>query len=133
MYTVSGEEFLPTAPEVPLMPDFYRIESSERAQVIELTLPQMLDSAEFDELNEAILSTISERKSERWVIDLGQVSYMGSAMLGLMVNLRQQIKSAGGKLVLCSMPPSLMQIFRTCCMERLFVIAKTRDEAFRSA
>ncbi|MBC8107433.1 MAG: STAS domain-containing protein [Anaerolineae bacterium] len=115
------------------MPDFYRIESSERAQVIELTLPQMLDSAEFDELNEAILSTISERKSERWVIDLGQVSYMGSAMLGLMVNLRQQIKSAGGKLVLCSMPPSLMQIFRTCCMERLFVIAKTRDEAFRSA
>lgn len=113
--------------------DFYRIESSDHAQVIELTLPQALDSAEFDELNEAILSTISERKSDRWVIDLGHVSYMGSAMLGLMVNLRQQIKSAGGKLVLCSMPPSLMQIFRTCCMERLFVIARTRDEAFRSA
>jgi anti-anti-sigma regulatory factor len=49
-----------------------------------------------------------------------------------MVNLRQQIKSAGGKLVLCSLPPSLMQIFRTCCMERLFVIAKTRDDAFKS-
>ena len=56
---------------------------------------------------------------------------MGSAMLGLMVNLRQQVKSAGGRLVLCSMPPTLMQIFRTCCMERLFIIARTRDEAMR--
>ena len=112
---------------------FYRIESSNSAQVIELTLPQVLDSAEFDELNEAMLSTISERKGDRWVIDLGHVDYMGSAMLGLMVNLRQQIKSAGGRLVLCSMPPSLLQIFRTCCMERLFTIARTREEAFRSA
>ena len=115
------------------MPDFYRIESSDRAQVIELTLPQVIDSSEFDEINEAILGLISERKSDRWVIDRGHVSYMGSAMLGLMVNLRQQIKSAGGKLVLCAMPPSLMQIFRTCCMERLFVIAKTRDDAIRHA
>ncbi|CAN5523865.1 hypothetical protein BH09PLA1_BH09PLA1_11850 [soil metagenome] len=113
--------------------DFFRVESSESVQIIELTLPQALDSSEFDELNESILGTISSRKSDRWVIDLGHVDYMGSAMLGMMVNLRQQIKSAGGKLVLCAMPPSLLQIFRTCCMERLFVIAKTRSDALKSA
>ena len=111
---------------------FYRLESSDSAQLIELTLPQTLDSSEFDDLNEAILGMISARKSDRWVIDLGQVDYMGSAMLGLMVNLRQQIKSAGGKLILCAMPPTLLQIFRTCCMERLFTITRTRDEALRS-
>jgi anti-anti-sigma regulatory factor len=54
-------------------------------------------------------------------------------MLGLMVNLRQQIKSASGRLVLCSMPPSLVRVFRTCCMERLFVIAKTRADAMKLA
>lgn len=113
--------------------DFFRLESSDRVQVIELTLPQSLDSAEFDELNESILGVVSSRKNERWVIDLSHVSYMGSAMLGLMVNLRQQVKSAGGRLVLCSMPPTLMQIFRTCCMERLFTITRTRDEAIRAA
>ena len=109
--------------------EFFRIESTDRAQLIALTLPQLLDSAEFDSLNESILGTISSRKGDRWIIDLTHVSYMGSAMLGLMVNLRQQVKSAGGRLVLCSMPPTLMQIFRTCCMERLFIIARTRDEA----
>ena len=113
--------------------DFFRLESSDRVQVIELTLPQTLDSSEFDQLNESILGVVSSRKNERWVIDLSHVSYMGSAMLGLMVNLRQQVKSAGGKLILCSMPPTLMQIFRTCCMERLFTITRTRDEAIRAA
>jgi anti-anti-sigma factor len=113
--------------------DFFRIESSDRVQLIELSLPMTLDSSEFDELNEAILGRIAERKGDRWIIDLAQVSYMGSAMLGLMVNLRQQIKSAGGRLVLCSMPPTLLQIFRTCCMERLFTIVRTREEALRAA
>ena len=113
--------------------DFFRLESSDRVQVIELTLPQTLDSAEFDQLNESILGVVSSRKNERWVIDLSHVSYMGSATLGLMVNLRQQVKAAGGKLILCSLPPTLMQIFRTCCMERLFTITRTRDEAIRAA
>ena len=101
--------------------------------VVEMRLPQMLDSSEFDELNEAMLALVQGRPSAGWVMDLTHVSYMGSAMLGLMVNLRQRIRGAGGRLVLCNMPPSLMQIFRTCCMERLFTIAKTRAEAIKFA
>jgi anti-anti-sigma factor len=109
----------------------FRIQTIGSANVIELELPQMLDSQEFDRLNESILGALHGQAQGRWIIDLAHVSYMGSAMLGLMVNLRQQIKSAGGRLVLCSMPPSLFQIFRTCCMERLFLIAKTRGDALR--
>jgi anti-anti-sigma factor len=101
--------------------------------VVELQLPQMLDSSEFDELNESLLSLVQTKPNAGWVIDLAQVSYMGSAMLGLMVNLRQRIRGAGGRLVLCNMPASLMQIFRTCCMERLFTIARTRPEAVKFA
>jgi anti-anti-sigma factor len=109
----------------------FRIQTIEAANVIELQLPQMLDSQEFDRINESILGALHGQAHEKWIIDLTQVSYMGSAMLGLMVNLRQQIKTAGGRLVLCAMPPSLFQIFRTCCMERLFTIAKTRGDALR--
>jgi anti-anti-sigma factor len=109
----------------------FRIQTIQAANVIELELPELLDSQEFDRLNEAILGAVHGQGHGKWIIDLSRVSYMGSAMLGLMVNLRQQIKSAGGRLVLCSMPPSLLQIFRTCCMERLFTIAKTRGDALR--
>jgi anti-anti-sigma factor len=109
----------------------FRIHTIQSANVIELELPEMLDSQEFDRLNEAILGALHGQAGGKWVIDLTHVAYMGSAMLGLMVNLRQQIKSAGGKLVLCAMPGTLFQIFHTCCMERLFTIVKTRADALR--
>jgi hypothetical protein len=33
--------------------------------------------------------------------------------------------------VLCGLSPRLLQIFHTCCLERLFTIVKTCDEARR--
>ena len=58
---------------------------------------------------------------------------MGSSLLGLMINIRVRILQGGGRLVLCGLSPALMQIFRTCCLERLFSIAQTRDDAVKQA
>lgn len=107
--------------------------SEDGVRVIELTLPALLDSEAFDQLNEQILSTLDQQLGARWVLDLARVSYLGSAMLGLMVNVRQRIKQAGGALVLCGLSDRLMQIFEACCMERLFHITRTRPEAVRLA
>ena len=109
--------------------DFYRFEAGPAANIIALNLPESLDAMEFDQLNGAILKLLEGRTRQKWVIDLTAVSYLGSAMLGLLVNIRQQIKINGGRLVLCGMSPRLLEIFRTCCMERLFSIVKDRTLA----
>lgn len=112
--------------------ELYSITSEGRATIVELALPPSLDSEEFDELNDSLLKLIGGQPAGRWVLDLSRLSYLGSAALGLMVNLRQQVKDAGGMLVLCGMSPRLANIFRTCCMERLFLIKPNRVEALRS-
>jgi anti-anti-sigma factor len=104
----------------------------QEARVVELSLPVSLDSVEFDSINQSLLDVIGREPQAWWILDLARLSYMGSAALGLMVNLRQQIKRGGGKLVLCGMSPRLQQIFRACCMERLFVIKATRVDALKS-
>ena len=38
-----------------------------------------------------------------------------------------------GRLVLCGMSPRLTEIFRSCCMDRLFTIARSRREAMELA
>ncbi|HWE94271.1 MAG TPA: STAS domain-containing protein [Tepidisphaeraceae bacterium] len=112
--------------------DLFQVSEIGDATVVELSLPQALDSEEFDRLNEALLSLLGERPEGRWVLDLSRLSYMGSSALGLMVNLRQRVKQGGGKLVLCGISTRLMQIFQTCCLERLFTIKPTRVEALRA-
>jgi anti-anti-sigma factor len=100
-------------------------------RVVELSLPLSLDPHEFDRLNEHLLKTLGEHAADRWVMDLTRALYMGSAVLGLMVNIRQVIKTGGGKLVLCGLSDRLVQVFQTSCLVRLFVIARTRSDAVR--
>jgi anti-sigma B factor antagonist len=112
--------------------ELFQIITVSGARVVELSLPVSLDSGEFDRINEALIQHVTREPHERWVLDLSKLTYMGSAALGLLVNIRQQVKTGDGKLVLCGMSPRLQQIFRTCCMERLFVIKATREEALRA-
>ena len=112
--------------------DFFRQSSSQGINVIELILPDQIDAVEFDRLNESLLSKLTESASQRWVLDLTQAAYMGSVVLGLIVNVRQQIKQAQGKLVLCGLSDRMAEVFRACSLERLFKITRTRDEALRA-
>ena len=119
--------------QVQMSANLYRLSKVGTVNVIDLTLPHALDIEEFDRLNEAVLELIRGEPEGQWVLDLSQLSYMGSAALGLLVNLRQQIKQSGGRLVLCGMSPQLVHIFKTCCMERLFKIVKSRADAVAAA
>lgn len=113
--------------------DLFHLKSVGAVQVIRLALPQAFDSDEFDRLNESLLGVLSQRADGGWVLDLSDLEYAGSSVLGLMVNIRQRVKQAGGRLVLCGLSERLMTIFRTCSLERLFVIRKTEDDAVNRA
>lgn len=111
----------------------YIIGEADGVRIAELYLSDTLDVMEFDRINEALLQAVDGDASGRWILDLTRTTYMGSAVLGLLVNIRQRVKQAHGRLVLCGLSPQLEQIFRACCMERLFTMAKTREEAIKVA
>ena len=110
---------------------FFQLTREQGVDVVALALPRSMQSDEFDRLNEEMLEVFGGQPQGRWVLDLSAVHYMGSSALGLMVNIRQRIKQAGGTLALCGLNPNLLQIFHTCCMERLFTIVRSRADALR--
>jgi anti-sigma B factor antagonist len=113
--------------------DLFRLTEDGPIKVLELVLPTSIDISEFDRLNESVLDLLRKEPGAGWVLDLSRVAYMGSAVLGLMVNIREVVKKAQGKVVLCGMNDRLMRIFETCCMERLFKIVPGKPEAIRIA
>lgn len=115
-----------------IVAELYRVAIFESTHIIELHLPEMLDPSEFDQLNEGMLAHFDGKAQQAWIMDLSATTYMGSAMLGLMVNIRQRVKSAGGRLVLCGLSRQLNDIFVTSSMQRLFTITRTRPEAIKA-
>ena len=106
--------------------------SGDRAEVLELRLPPQLDFKEFDKLTENVSNVIALRPAARWVIDLAGAEYTGSAMLGLLVNIRQQVKESGGSLVLCNTSERLANVLRACSLDRLFKTVSTRAAAMKA-
>jgi anti-anti-sigma factor len=102
-------------------------------RIVSLSLPELLESEEFGALNDALTELIAQDPSGAWVLDLSHADYMGSSMLGLMVNVRQSVKHAHGTLVLCGMSPRLMEVFRACSLHQLFTIVGSRAEAVKRA
>lgn len=110
---------------------FFQISSAGVAQVISLRLPIAIDSNDFDRLNEELLTAFDTQRDGAWVLDVSGVTYMGSSVLGLLVNIRQRVLQSGGELILCGLSPGLLRIFRTCCMERLFHITRNQADALK--
>ena len=111
--------------------EFFRLKSEPSLTVIELLLPETLDGLEFDRFSDELWTVLDAKPAHSWVLDLAGVQYMGSAVLGMMVNVRQRVKDARGQLILCGMSPRLYSVFRMCSLERLFTIVKTRPDAIK--
>lgn len=107
----------------------FSITEERSVQVLRFSLPGALDTIEIDGIIDAVLKQIEPNGHQLWVVDLSDVEYVGSSMLGLFVNMRERIRQSRGSLVLCEMSPALQRIFRTCCLDRLFTITKSRGDA----
>src|SRR4051812_22024128 len=88
------------------------------ACVIELALPAHIEAIEFDTLNTLIGDHVIRTGQGKWVVDLSGAEYIGSALLGLLVNLRSRVRSTKGRLVLCRIPPLLERVMRTGSMDK---------------
>lgn len=113
------------------MAKYYDMIDVRGVSVLDLSLPDMVDAVEFDQFTNEVLALIDGAPKKKWVIDLGRCTYVNSAMLGLMVNLRQRIRGAGGKIALCRASPWLLEVFQVTSLHHMFVVTKTREDALR--
>ena len=63
------------------------------------------------------------------LLDMGQVEFMASMTLGVLIGLANQMKVEERRLVLCGISPQLRKVFQTSAIEGLFEIRETVDSA----
>ncbi len=94
-----------------------------------LRVPGDVDMGEFDRLNEEILKRLDLEPNEGLIADLTGTEYFGSAMLGLLVNLRQRAVSRGGRMALVHVSPRLHEVLSMSGLARLFTITRSLQAA----
>lgn len=65
------------------------------------------------------------------LIDLGKVSVMNSAGLGVLIAVYDQLQKQKRKLVLCNLLPVMMEIFSRMKLETLMPVVKSQEEGLQ--
>jgi len=112
--------------------EIFRIFQEQSAAILEFRLRPDGDALALDALMDTITAEVEKLATAAWVLDLTQVAYLNSAGLGLLCNIRFKVRQAKGKLAICGLSPRMLELFRSCCLEKLFLIVRTRQDAIKA-
>jgi anti-anti-sigma factor len=87
----------------------------------------ILDGTTAHEFRQQIKSSV-EKQSAIILIDFKDVKFMDSSGLGALILSLKTVRSAGIKMVLCSINDQIRMLFELTSMDRVFEIYPSREE-----
>jgi anti-sigma B factor antagonist len=103
-------------------------------QVGDVTVVRFVDKKILDENNIQIIGNqlfalVEEDGYSKIVLDFSNVEYLSSAALGKLITMEKKVKSARGKLRLCSIRPDIYEVFAITHLNKLFDIREDQEAA----
>lgn len=111
----------------------YRFESAEGYSVVSLQ-PELNDAqwSDFEKIGTEILEKLNSMQTPAFLIDLSSLSYMGSAMVALIVRVWKSIRERNGRMVVVNQHEMVFEVMKLAGLHNVWTIVGTRDEAVRA-
>jgi anti-sigma B factor antagonist len=110
----------------------FRLESLGNIGVVELLDRAMVEAASLQELGAELRRLIAKGSHHVLIIDFANVQFLGSAALGILVSLRQEMEYQKGRIEVCGMRKELLQVLRFSQLDRLFTLHENREAALKA-
>jgi anti-sigma B factor antagonist len=107
------------------------VEVEQIGDVLVITLPARLDAAGLAVIQDKFAEAVTTHKG-KVLADMGQVNFVASLALRMLLMNLKAIQPAGGDLRLCSLQPQIAEIFRKSRFDTLFKIYPDRPAALAS-
>ena len=104
------------------------IREEEHGDVRVLALSGRLDTETSADL-ELALQDLQAVGAAHFLIDLGEIGYVSSAGLRVLLALAKQLEGGRGSLKLCALNDAVQQVFKVAGFSRMFAIYQDRDSA----
>ena len=105
------------------------IEHLEKATIVSFTDEKILEERDIKALQDSIMSVVEQAKRIKLILDFGNVRFLSSAVLGLLIRLSKRIYEQEGQLKLCNINPKIFEIFKITRLTSTFDIYKDVESA----
>ena len=110
---------------------WFRVDEADGILRVAL-VPHEVADAESDAAAEQLFALVARLRPSRLIVNLAGVRKLSSTMIGKLVALHQQIKAAGGRMVVCEIGPELGDVFTTLRLGRVLTLCGTEQDAVAS-
>lgn len=110
---------------------YYRSETNGSCSIITL-LPVLNDKqwADIEKVGSEIVEHLGNASSPRFLVDLTPLSYMGSAMVALIVRLYKAVNSRNGQMVVVNQHELVFEVLKLAGLTKLWTIVDSREKGF---
>ncbi|MGD9110373.1 MAG: STAS domain-containing protein [Phycisphaerales bacterium] len=105
------------------------VQYESEAVIITFTDEKILEEADVRAIEQSLLSVIEQGEKLNLVLNFGNVKFLSSAVLGLLIKLSRRIYERDGRLALCGINPKIYEIFKITRLTKVFDICKDVDAA----
>ncbi len=107
------------------------LEYAGKATIVSFTDEKILEETDVKALQESIMSVIEQEQRITLVLDFGNVRYLSSAVLGLLIRVLKRVQERDGELRLCGISPKIYEVFKITRLTRTFDIYKDVESAIK--
>ena len=106
------------------------VEYAGNATIVRFTDEKILEEKDIKALQESILPIIESASGRiNLILDFGNVRFLSSAVLGLLIRINKRIYECEGQLRLCSISPKIYEIFKITRLTKTFDIYESIEDA----
>jgi anti-sigma B factor antagonist len=90
---------------------------------------KILDESNIQTIGNELFALVDTDGRQKIIVDFSNVEYFSSAALGKLITLDKKVKTAKGRLRLCSIRPDIYEVFQITKLNKLFDIRENREQA----
>jgi anti-sigma B factor antagonist len=105
------------------------VEYSGNATIMRFTDEKILEEKDIKTLADSIMSVIEQAERINLILDFGNVRFLSSAVLGLLIRIGKRIYEHDGQLGLCNINPKIYEIFKITRLTKTFDIYNSVESA----
>ena len=108
---------------------FITLEEHGDVLVVRFKMRLLSDEENIEQLGQELFSLVEQANWLKLVLDLTNVEYLTSSVLGKLITLHRKLHRSQGKMVLFGLSEGVDAILRTSKLLTYFAIAENRDAA----
>ena len=114
---------------LPDQPIYVKLQEHGDVLVVGFTMRMLNDEENIEQLGQELFSLVEQSNWLKLVLDMTNVEYVTSSVLGKLITLHRKLHRIKGKLVLFGLSPGVDSILRTSKLLTYFSVAESCDAA----